>query len=72
MYKYKVGIMTLTGQPIEFTAENKSEIKEQIRRKEMNVTKKIVYNVEDFELNFEPIEDSIKIEKTKEGYSIDI
>ena len=36
----------------------------------MNVTKKIVYNVEDFELNFEPIEDSIKIEKTKEGYSI--
>jgi len=27
MYKYKIGIMTLTGQPIEFTANNKKEIK---------------------------------------------
>jgi len=36
----------------------------------MKVTKKVVYSIEDFELNFEPIEDSIKIEKTKEGYTV--
>ena len=36
----------------------------------MKATKKVIYNVKDFELTFEPIEDSIKIEKTKKGYTV--
>ncbi len=36
----------------------------------MNVTKKTVYMIDDFETTFEPIEGSIKIKKTKEGYEI--
>ena len=36
----------------------------------MNVVKKTTYLTEDFELTFEPIEDSIKIKKTKKGYTV--
>jgi len=36
----------------------------------MKATKKVTYQVEDFETTFEPIEDSITIEKTKEGYTM--
>ena len=36
----------------------------------MKVMKKTTYLADDFELTFEPIEDSIKIKKTKEGYTI--
>jgi len=36
----------------------------------MEVIKKTTYLVKDFELTFEPIKDSIKIEKTKKGYTI--
>ena len=36
----------------------------------MKVTKKVIYEVEDFETKFEPIEDSIMIEKTKDGYTM--
>lgn len=34
------------------------------------IIKKTIYCLNDFELLFEPIEDSIKIKKTKEGYEI--
>lgn len=36
----------------------------------MQVTKRTIYSVEDFELSFEPIKDTIKIKKTKKGYII--
>ena len=36
----------------------------------MNISKRMVYNVDEFELTFEPIEDSISIEKTKTGFTI--
>jgi hypothetical protein len=34
------------------------------------IIKKTVYCLDDFELNFEPIEDTIKIKKVKNGYEI--
>lgn len=36
----------------------------------MKVTKKTVYMIDDFETTFKPIEDSITIKKTKEGYEV--
>lgn len=36
----------------------------------MQVLKKTVYQVEDFDLKFEPIEDSISIEKTAKGFEV--
>jgi len=36
----------------------------------MKVTKRTVYSVDNFETTFEPIEDTITIDKTKEGYTI--
>ena len=36
----------------------------------MKATKTITYNVEDFELTFEPIEDTIKINEIKTGYEV--
>jgi hypothetical protein len=36
----------------------------------MKVTKKIIYQVEDFALRFKPIEDSINISKIKEGFCV--
>jgi len=36
----------------------------------MKVTKKTVYSVKDFKLNFKPIETSIEIKKTKKGYTV--
>jgi len=36
----------------------------------MKVSKKTIYQVENFDLQFEPIEDSISIEKTVEGFEV--
>ncbi len=36
----------------------------------MQVNKKVIYQVEDFNLQFEPMESTISIEKTKTGYTI--
>ena len=36
----------------------------------MRVTKRTIYNTEDFDLQFKPIEDSINIKKTKKGYTV--
>jgi hypothetical protein len=36
----------------------------------MTITKRVIYSKGDFDLTFEPIEDSIKIKKTKKGYEI--
>lgn len=36
----------------------------------MTITKRTIYSTEDFDLTCEPIEDSIKIKKTKKGYEI--
>jgi len=36
----------------------------------MKVVKRTTYSVDDFELNFEPIEDTIDIKKTKDGYTV--
>ena len=36
----------------------------------MTITKRTIYSTDDFDLTFEPIENSIKIKKTKQGYEV--